>query len=185
MDSIDHVERRARMRYEGARLRRALIGFAPVLVVVILAARFSQRPSSALGFGLAMFAMGIVLLWYGRDLKRAVLPGIAAGLLPLVLVLCANHVKHVCLGGTCMTLCVPACAVGGIVAGLATSSVGVRHKSRVAFWLAMSALALLTGAMGCSCIGHGGVVGLALGFGAGTVPGLLKGLFSGRSHARS
>jgi hypothetical protein len=96
MESTERLEERAKIRYELARLRRAVLGFAPVFVIVAVAALFAKRPSSTLAFGVAVFTVGAVLLWYGRDLRRAVLPGLAAGIVPLVLVLCANHVSHVC-----------------------------------------------------------------------------------------
>ena len=181
MDSTDRMERRARIRYEVTRMRRALIGFAPVLLVVAIAALVAKRPSATVAFGIVMFSVGVVLLWYGRDLKRAVLPGVAAGLVPLVLVLCANHVRHVCMGDNCMMVCIPACTVGGIVAGLAVASVGVRHRSGPSFWFASSAVALLTGAMGCVCVGYAGIAGLALGFGAGMVPGLVRKFLAGHA----
>jgi hypothetical protein len=181
MDSVDHIERRARIRYEVARLRRALLGFAPVLVLVAVAAVFAKRPSSTVAFGVATFAVGVVLLWYGRDLKRAVLPGLAAGIAPLVLVLCANHVGHMCMGDNCTMLCIPACAVGGIVAGLAVAAVGVQQRSGTGFWVAASSIALLTGSMGCACVGYAGLAGLALGLAAGLVPGLVRKLAGGRA----
>lgn len=180
MDSTERIEHRARLRYEWARVRRALIGFAPALLVVAVAAVFAKRPSSTVAFGIATFAMGTVLLWYGRDLKRAVLPGAVAGLVPLVLVLCANRMDHVCMDGACMNICLPACAVGGVVSGLVVAAVGVRHKGGLGFWLSASAVALLTGAMGCSCIGYAGLVGLAGGFGVGVVPGLARSYLAGR-----
>jgi hypothetical protein len=181
MDSVDAIERRARIRYETARLRRALLGFAPALIVVAVAAIFAKRPSATVGFGIAMFAVGAVLLWYGRDLKRAVLPGLAAGVVPLVLVLCANHVGHVCMGDSCTMVCLPACVAGGLLAGVAVASVGVRRKSGANFWIASSSVALLTGSMGCACVGYAGIVGLGLGFSAGLAPVLARKLFAGRS----
>ena len=45
----------------------------------------------------------------------------------------------------------------------------------------MSAVALLTGAMGCVCVGYAGIAGLALGFGAGMVPGLVRKFLAGRA----
>ena len=141
MDSIDLVaaERRARLRYEWTRARRALIGFAPVLLVVLGASALTPRPAWVWFFGLGLFAVGVVLLWYGRDLRRAVLPGVAAGLVPLILAVCANHLGHVCMGDECMTWCVPACTAGGIVAGLAVASVGLGRRSGAGFWLSASA----------------------------------------------
>ena len=175
MDSIDltKLERRARIKYEWRRARRAVLGFAPSLVVVAIAALANKHPTSALTFGAGMFVVGVALLWYGRDVRRAVLPGLAMGLLPLALALCANNMGHACMGGQCMTLCVPACAIGGLGAGVGVSLIGLRWKQGRAFWVGATALTLLTGAMGCSCIGYGGIAGLAVGYALGLLPGLL------------
>jgi hypothetical protein len=71
------------------------------------------------------------------------------------------------MGDHCMALCIPACATGGVLAGLAVAAVGIRRRSGIGFWLAASAVALLTGAMGCGCVGYAGLVGLVLGFSGG------------------
>lgn len=172
MDSTDlaQLQRRARRKYELARARRALLLFAPALSVVALAAVASKHPGSALAFGSAMFVVGVALLWYGRDVRRAVLPGLAMGLLPLALALCANHLGHSCMADRCLTWCVPACTLGGFGAGMGVSLLGRRAKQGAAFWLAATALTLLTGAMGCSCVGYSGVAGLVVGYGLGSLP---------------
>jgi hypothetical protein len=117
-----------------------------------------------------MFSVGVVLLWYGRDLKRAVLPGLAAGFVPMAFALCANHMGHYCTGEECMSLCVPACVAGGIVAGLTVAYFGYRGKHGLGYWSASSAIALLTGAMGCACIGFAGLFGLGAGYLVGLLP---------------
>jgi hypothetical protein len=176
MASIDlsQLERRARRKYEWARARRALLGFAPSLLVVALAALANKNPASALLFGAALFVVGAGLLWYGRDVRRAVLPGLAMGLVPLVFALCANHFGHACVGGQCMALCVPACTLGGLGAGIGISLIGLRWKQGPTFWVGATVITLLTGAMGCSCVGYGGLAGLGLGFGLGLVPVLVR-----------
>jgi hypothetical protein len=166
------IERRLRRKYEWARARRAFWGFTPVLFVVAGAAAFANRPTSALGFGALMFACGVAALWYGREARRAVLPGVALGLIPLVLALCANQMHHLCMDGACMSVCLPACMAGGFVAGIGMALVGHRRRQGLGYWLAASAITMLTGAMGCSCIGYAGVVGLAAGFGVGVIPAL-------------
>ncbi|HWL84231.1 MAG TPA: hypothetical protein VNO21_00330 [Polyangiaceae bacterium] len=180
MVSIDMVraEHRARLRYEWGRVRRALIGFAPILILVGGAVATARHRSLTACFGLATFVVGVAMLWYGRDLKRAVLPGIAAGAVPLVMALCASHVEHGCIGDGCMMLCVPACTAGGVIAGLAVSSIANARHRGVWFWVSASGIALLTGAMGCACPGYLGVVGLAVGYGAGLVPSLLRRVFA-------
>lgn len=167
------VQRRARVAYELTRVRLALLGVAPVAVIVAVAACVAHRPASTLGFGVATIAVGAAMLWYGRDPQRAVLPGIVAGLVPLVLALCAKNM-HSCGPAMCSNFCVPVCTLGGVVAGLAVASVGNQRRAGVWFWLSASGLALLTGSTGCACVGYSGVVGLGVGFAAGIVPGLLS-----------
>lgn len=176
MDSIDHtrVLRRARLRYEWARVSRAVWGFAPALLFVVMAALVAKRPSSTIFFGGAMFGVGVVMLWYGRDLKRAVLPGLAAGLIPLVFALCANHLGHYCTGEACLSLCLPACVSGGVAAGLAVALWGYRAKHGLGYWASASTIALLTGAMGCGCIGYSGLIGLGAGYATGLLPAVAR-----------
>lgn len=176
MDSTDlaRFERRARVRYEWSRLRRAVVGFSPLLLVVMAAVLLARHPMWTFALGSALFVGGVALLSYGRDLRRAVLPGVAAGLVPLSLSLCAVHVAHVCTGDQCMMVCVPACTIGGLVAGLTVAGVGLARRGGPSFWLSASGVAILTGSMGCSCVGLSGVVGLALGFVAGMVPGVVR-----------
>lgn len=113
----------ARRRVNGRARKGAALGFKAIAL--------AKCPTRAFAFGAALFVSGVVLLWYGRDLKRAVLPGVAAGFVPLVLALCAVHVDHACTGDGCMMLCVPECTVGGIVAGLTVSGVGLARDSGV------------------------------------------------------
>jgi hypothetical protein len=184
MDSaeLSRLERKVRLKYEWSRARRALLGFAPAIGVVILAALLARRPSTTLVFGASLFTVGVAMLWYGRDLKRAVLPGMAAGLVPLTFALCANHIGHVCTGQSCVMICMPACVVGGLVAGLGIAALGHRTRQPLRFWVAASAIALLTGAMGCACSGYSGVLGLAAGYVTAFLPTAVKTLFARRSQ---
>jgi hypothetical protein len=172
MGSVDLValEARARRKYELTRARNAVLGFTPALLLVAIAALANHHRASALLFGGGMFVIGSVLLWYGRELRRAVLPGLAMGVVPLTMALCANYSHHVCMGGSCLSLCVPACTAGGLAAGIGLALLGRRERGRLGFWLAGSTLALATGAMGCACVGFSGVLGLAVGYVIGLVP---------------
>jgi hypothetical protein len=170
---LARLEQRARARYELGRLRRALLGVCPLVPVILLALWLNERPVSTLCCGLAAAALGAGMLWYGRDPQRAVLPGVAAGLIPLALSLCANQI-HQCGPDGCTSFCAPACTLGGAVAGLAIASVGSRRQLGPWYWVGASGLALATGAMGCSCVGYSGVLGLGVGFGLGMLPGLLR-----------
>ena len=176
MDSVEltQLEARARRTYELSRALRAVVGFTPALILVAVAACANHHRASALLFGAGMFVIGSLVLWYGRDLRRAVLPGLALGILPLTMALCANYSSHVCMGGQCTSLCVPACAFGGFCAGIGVGIWGSRERGRLGFWLAGSALALSTGSMGCACVGFSGVMGLAAGYAVGLVPVMLS-----------
>src|SRR5438105_4563737 len=98
MDSseLKRFEHKLRLKYEWSRARRAVLGFAPAIAIIALAALLATNPRWPLVFGASMFAFGALLLWYGRDLKLAVLPGVVAGIVPLTLVLCASRVGHAC-----------------------------------------------------------------------------------------
>jgi hypothetical protein len=167
---LQRFERRARLKYEGNRALWALIGVVPAGALIAIAAQLGRNARWPLSFGALMLGFGAMLLWYGRELKRALLPGLAAGLLPLTFALCATHVGHVCTGDRCMMVCLPACAAGGLVSGVALALIGRRATRGAGFWLSASAIALLTGAMGCACIGISGVIGLLLGFALGFAP---------------
>jgi hypothetical protein len=179
MDSTDltTLARVARRRYERARLGWSLAGAAPVLLVVAAAVALGRRPSSAALFGGLSFVTGVAFLWRGRDLRRALWPGLLSGLIPLAFALVANA-GHGCSGGHCSTLCVPACTAGGVIAGLIVSIVATRMKLGWDFWAAASTMAVLTGAMGCSCVGASGVLALVGGFAAGLVPQVVRGAFA-------
>jgi len=143
---------------EWGRARRALLGFAPSLVLVALGALFTTQPG------------GVLLLWYGQEPRRAVLPGVLAGIVPLTFALCAKQMGHVCMGEACALVCLPACALGGSVAGLIVSVIGQRRRRGAGFWLGAAGLAFATGAMGCACVGVSGLIGLGAGYAAGSLP---------------
>lgn len=175
MDSTDleRAEQRARRAYEMARLRRAVLAFAPVLALIAVATLTGDHSGRSLALGAGLFVFGVVLLWTGQDVRRAVLPGLAAGLVPLAFALCARQVGHACMGDRCMTVCVPACAAGGLVAGALVAFIATRARRGFAYWLAASGVALFTGAMGCVCAGAAGLLGLGLGFAVSGAPGLI------------
>lgn len=179
MDSIDldRLSREARRRYERARIGLSLAGATPVFLVVAAAAFFAKRPTSVALFGGLLFVTGVVLLWRGRELRRALLPGVLSGLIPLVFALVANY-GHGCSGDHCSSLCVPACTAGGVTAGLVVSIVATRMGLGWRFWASASAVSLLTGAMGCACVGYSGVLALAGGFSVGLIPQLTRRVFA-------
>ncbi len=174
MDSIDltKLEATARGRYERSRLRWSLAGAAPMLLVIAAATWLGRQPSSSAFFGGLLFVTGVVLLWRGRDIRRAFWPGVLAGLLPLVLSLAANA-GHGCAMGHCSTWCIPACSAGGVGAGLFVAATATKLKLGWDFWVGASLMSVLTGAMGCACVGASGVLALVVGFALGLSPQLV------------
>lgn len=177
-DELDRTLRRARFHYEWMRARRALLGFLPVFGLVGAVCALSDQPERALASGIILFLLGAAVLWYGRDLRRAVLPGVAAGLLPISLVFGAEHLGHACGGSSCTSLCLAACVAGGFLAGGWVTSSKTAREARVAFWVAASAVALLTGAMACARLGIAGMGGLLFGYGVGALPGCIRRLLT-------
>jgi hypothetical protein len=161
---LDVLERRFRRVYERARLKRAFVGFLPILVLVLASVTFGGRPQASIVLGPLLFGGGVLALWYGREPGRGVLPGALAGGAALVLVLCANQMGHFCTGERCLSWCLPACITGGLLAGGLVSFVGLRHRRGPRYWASASGITLLTGALGCSCVGFSGMIGLAVGF---------------------
>jgi hypothetical protein len=182
-DNLRPIEVRARRAYELTRVRDAAVAFAPVILLVLGTALVGERVGYVLMFGAVLFMLGVGLLWYGRGIKRAVLPGLAAGLIPLAFALCAKHVHHACMGDACLAFCIPACFAGGVAAGIIIDFVTLRRANKVGFWMAASGVGLLTGAMGSVCSGVLGLVGLLVGFAASALPGLAVAMLGRRTSA--
>lgn len=161
---VEALKKRLRRVYELRRLRNAILGFVPMLGLIVLAAAVGGRIALAATAGAVLFVLGVVSLWYGREPGRGVLPGAIAGSIALVLALCANQMGHFCTGERCLSWCLPACVAGGLLAGGFVSFVGLRQKRGIGYWATASAITLLTGALGCSCVGFAGIGGLGVGF---------------------
>ncbi len=87
------------------------------------------------------------------------------------------------MGAGCLTLCVPMCLAGGVIAGVVLDVVTLRGSNRVGFLIAGSGVGLLTGAMGCVCAGPLGLLGLLAGFGLSAIPGLVAAALARRPAA--
>jgi len=166
---LDLLERRARRGYERSRLLRALVGVLPValLAAVLFCLGVHPHPQVMLAVGAGVFTLGAGLLWYGRDPARAVLPGLAAGFLPLCLALCTRHWGHMCSDAECIAMCLPVCVVGGVLAACVVSWYGALRERSARFWASASGLALLTGAVGATCAGYPGVLAVTAGYAVG------------------
>ncbi len=154
---------RAERAYEFGRFRRAAVLSTPLLSLSILAACMGTKPIPNVIAGAGILTLALFFLYRGQALGRAVFPGVVAGLVPLAFALGARSYGHVCMPDRCVSLCIPACALGGVLAGVIIARTAGSCASRVSFVVGANAIALLVGALGCSCVGYGGVVGLGVG----------------------
>lgn len=158
------LESKARRAYEWSRVRRALLGALPILVLAVPAVALATKPvwSALVGAGLML---GVVAsLWFGHGLPRVALLGVAAGTLPLSLVLCTWRVGHACAGAWCMPLCLGSSAVGGAAAGAIIARWAFEKRFSAGRLVVALGFGVLTGAMGSTCVGSRGLVALVVGF---------------------
>lgn len=172
MSTIESQSLRA--AYERSRVRSALWGAAPLLALPALCCGMGTPVLSAAIVAALLFAFAAFAMWRGQSVARALAPGLAAGLLPLGLAYAAKAYGHVCMGASCVSLCVPACAAGGVLAGLWVAYAGRKVASPLLFAASGGGAALLVGSLGCSCVGFGGVLGLAAGLLVPLGAGLLR-----------
>lgn len=170
---LQGLKQRLRVRYELSRLERASWGVFPALALACVALVLGGTPKTVLTSGAVLALAAVAALFRGRHAGRAVFPGLAAGLIPLACSLGARSFGHVCAGGHCYSMCLPACFAGGLVAGLVLALRARRSDAKVETFASSAALALAAGAMGCGCVGLGGVIGSVLGLTLIATPALL------------
>lgn len=149
--------------YESSRARAALVVTLPAAVLALVACCCGTKLLTAALVGAVLVVASWFFRWRGQALGRAVLPGVLAGVAPFALALGARAYGHVCTGSQCVSLCIPACTVGGALAGFYVARTARKQSSPLLFLVGASALATLVGCLGCSCVGLGGVGGLAAG----------------------
>jgi len=161
--SPDQVFRSASAAYERGRMRSAIVSALPLIVVPLASFAIGQRLVSTIVLGAMLLLLGVLLLWRGQELSRGLATGLKAGLVPLVLAHGASLYGHVCTPAGCTSLCLPACALGGVTAGLIVALAAARSVAPVRVLGSGVATAWLVGAFGCSCVGFSGITGMLLG----------------------
>jgi hypothetical protein len=169
-DPIITLQARARRAYELGRLRSAL-RLVPFLIAAGAAVIACGRPFP-LTFALlaALLPLSVGLAFAGGVAGRAVVPGLLAGGAALAMPLLMATVGHACFGPACMSLFLPACVVGGAVAGAVIARTAARHEQDPRFLVSALAVAGLTGALGCTISGAAGVIGMLAGVVAAGAP---------------
>jgi hypothetical protein len=153
---------RARRAYELGRLRLGLRTALVVMPMIGLSLLLSTRPALSWSAGALLFALVAALSARGGAHGRAVVPGLLAGSLPLLLPALLRTSGHCCIGGACWSMCMAGCIVGGLFAGVAIGLVAASEPERSRFLLASTAIAGLAGALGCVMAGALGIAGMAL-----------------------
>ena len=150
-------------RYERSRLWWAALTASPVLAIPLASFAVGHRLVSTALLAVALVAVAVGALFSGRHFKQGLTAGLIGGLVPLVLAHAANLYGHLCTPTGCSTLCVPACSIGGIAAGLVVVLAARRAKTSHAAWLTLASgglTACLVGAFGCSCVGWSGLLSM-------------------------
>jgi hypothetical protein len=176
MATLDENEatRRARRAYELGRARLALARTAPIALLVAGYLWLESRSPATLAVAVALYGVGLAFVWRGQVAGRALLPGFGAGLLALVCSRVSPACDQLCAGSLVASLCVPLCTFGGFAAGLVIARSAGRRAGAGRYWLYAALVALLTGSLACSCVGLGGVLGLAAGLALTGVPVLAR-----------
>lgn len=154
---------RALSAYESGRRVRAIQLALPFALVGLVGAVAGPRPLLAVVVGALIVVLAGWAFVHGRTLERAVLPGTLAGFVPFAFAQIAMLWGHACVGDQCVALCIPACVAGGLVAGAMVAGFGWWKQQPLAFQGFAGLFSVLTGALGCSCVGYSGVMGLVAG----------------------
>ncbi|MCA9534378.1 MAG: hypothetical protein KC593_11885 [Myxococcales bacterium] len=152
----------AHAAYRRGRARMALGHAAPALLYMGLALALGSDPRAA-WFAAATFVVGLLAVFVGGPFGRAVRPALVYGALPFAVTHAVQSSGHMCVGDACVSWCLPACAVTGLVVGVAFTRRAERDRNPLAFFAAGVPMVVATGALGCRCLGYSSVVGLALG----------------------
>jgi hypothetical protein len=153
---------RATRAYERARGVRGLGMSALVLPMVILSLRGCGPALISIGFG-ALLALLVALFEYrGGTAGRAVIPGLFAGVAPLVIpfVVCPALRQ----AGFQSAAVLMACMAGGAFSGAVVTFFALRERDHwLHFILAAGSIAALAGSLGCIDVGLGGIVAMLAG----------------------
>ena len=161
---------RARRAYEAGRLRSAAIRALALIPLPALALGSGCQPRTVAIAGTLFLAAVGACFWRGGDWRRGALPGIAAGVVPLLTPTMLHACSQACRVGACgiMTL---ACAAGGLLGGLLLAWLAPSPRTRGAVpFVVACVVAGLAGAVGCLAYGAVGLAVMAAGLAVGSLP---------------
>jgi hypothetical protein len=162
-EHVTRIERRVRRTWEWHLAGRATLGTLPAVLLVAAMAGLGGRMVQWLGIGAGLIVAAWLALYLGGRFRRAVMPGLAGGLVPLSCAVAADLYGHACSASGCVSLCVPACIGGGLGCGILISVHARRSDWQPVSLITAGWIAALAGALGCSCVGFSGIAGMAVG----------------------
>lgn len=160
---------RIRQAYERGRAQAAVGRAMAAVPFGLVGAVVLGEPGARLGAALGLGLLAGWLYFRGGAAGRAVNAGLAAAVVPFALPLLVRG--SVCPMGACATWCIVACSVGGIAAGAWLGARSMREPDGVRFLAVGAALAAAAAAIGCTCAGAGGIVGMIGGIAIGAPSG--------------
>lgn len=163
----------ARRAYERGRLRLGLLPALLTLLFTLISLSLGREPlySGAIGLGLA--AIAVLFTYRGGIPGRAVLPGLVAGMPPLLFPWALRSVGHYCTSGSCHSLCLLGCVSGGLVAGFLLGKWATNQSARYTFLASGGILATGAGLLSCTMAGAAGMVGMSAALVLSSVPILM------------
>lgn len=157
------LRRQALRAYDLGRLRHAVRN-AVVLVTPLLALSLygCGAPAATIVLGSSLAALVALFTWRGGAWRRALGPGLLAGLVPFAIPVVAEITGSGCSGGNCRPLEI-ACVLGGLSGGAFLGWTAPRYpRSWHAPLAGAAGVAWLTGALGCIVLGTLGLTGVGL-----------------------
>ncbi|HZN03570.1 MAG TPA: hypothetical protein VFD06_08260 [Candidatus Polarisedimenticolia bacterium] len=163
---------RARHAYEGGRLTSAAVRTLALVPLPAVALGCGCQPRTVVIAGSIFLAAVGFCFWRGGDWRRGAIPGIAAGLVPLLTPAALQAGAHACRVDHCGLMTI-ACAAGGLLGGvlLAWLAPAPRSSGGLPFVVAC-VVAGLAGAIGCLAYGAIGLAVMTAGLAAGSLPAL-------------
>ena len=163
---------RARRTYEAGRLRSAALRTLALVPLPVVAVGCGCQPRVVVMAGSLFLAAAGFCFWRGGDWRRGAMPGIAAGIVPLLTPTVLHSCAEACRAGACGTM-TTACAAGGLLGGFLLAWMAPSPRSRGARpFVVACVVAALTGAIGCLAYGAVGLAVMAAGLAVGSLPAL-------------
>lgn len=169
----ERTRRLARRAYERGRLRLGVLPALLTLLFTLISLSLGREALYSVAIGAALSAFAFLFSYRGGVLGRAVLPGLVAGMPPLLLPWVLRSVGHYCASGSCHSLCLLGCVSGGLVAGFLLGKWATNQKARYTFLAASGSLAAGAGLLGCTMAGAAGMVGMTAALLVSSVPILM------------